>query len=266
MNKRKSGEFYGSHYQKAIFNNFIITDTEFIDEEVEWHYHENPYFIYMLQGNLLEANKKREYYLESGSLLFHNHQDAHYNSKPKKFARGFHLEINQNWFVNVDFQYSDFEGTLNLKNPLIKKLMNHVLIETKLSDTYSSLAIESILIQIFSLIKNESSIKYDKPNWVNKLEEIILEEEIDYSLNSLSANLGIHPVHLSRTFSRYFGTNLGHYIRLQKLNKAFWLLTSKKFSLTEICYMCGFYDQSHFISSFKKVYNSTPSNILKKIS
>lgn len=266
MQKLKKGEFYGTHYQKLAFENIIITDTEYTHSKVDWHYHENPYFTYLLQGKLFESNKKESYYLEPGSLLFHNWQDAHYNIKPDEFTRGFHIELNENWFSNYDIKTAYFEGSINLKNPLIKNLMNKVFIESKINDQYSNLSIETSLIEIFNSVKKTKEKNFKRPIWVKNLQELLLEEEIDYSLKNLSSILEIHPIHLSREFSRYFGTTLGNYIRLQKLNKAFYLLTSNKFSMTEICYKCGFYDQSHFISNFKSIYKTTPSNLLKQIS
>lgn len=266
MNKLKTGEFYGTHYQRSAFENIIITDTEYTHSKVDWHYHENPYFTYLLQGKLFESNKKESYYLEPGSLLFHNWQDAHYNIKPPEFTRGFHIELDQDWFLNFDIQTSDIEGSINLKDPVIKNLMNRVFIETKIKDQFSNLSIESSLIEIFNTIKGNKERNLKKPAWTIKLKELLIEERTDYSLNSLSSKLGVHPVHLSREFHRYFGTNLGNYIRLIKLNKAFLLLASNKFSMTEICYQCGFYDQSHFITNFKQIYHTTPSKLLKKIS
>lgn len=266
MNELKKGEFYGTNYQKSTFENIIITDTEYTHDKVDWHYHENPYFTYLLQGKLFESNKKESYYLEPGNLLFHNWQDAHYNIKPPGFARGFHIELNENWFSNFDIEITDFEGSSNLKNPLIKNLMNKVFVESKVNDQYSNLSIETSLIDIFSSIKEAKETNSKKPIWVNQLQELILEEQIDYSLKNLSSILGIHPIHLSREFNKYFGTSLGNYIRLLKINKAFYLLTSNKFSMTEICYQCGFYDQSHFISNFKRVYNTTPTKLIKNIS
>lgn len=266
MNELKKGEFYGTNYQKSTFENIIITDTEYTHDKVDWHYHENPYFTYLLQGKLFESNKKESYYLEPGNLLFHNWQDAHYNIKPPGFARGFHIELNENWFSNFDIEITDFEGSSNLKNPLIKNLMNKVFVESKVNDQYSNLSIETSLIDIFSSIKEAKETNSKKTIWVNQLQELILEEQIDYSLKNLSSILGIHPIHLSREFNKYFGTSLGNYIRLLKINKAFCLLTSNKFSMTEICYQCGFYDQSHFISNFKRVYNTTPTKLIKNIS
>ena len=266
MNKLKTGEFYGTHYQKLVFENIIITDTEYTHSKVDWHYHENPYFTYLLQGKLFESNKKESYYLEPGNLLFHNWQDAHYNIKPDEFTRGFHIELNDNWFSNYDIKTIGFEGSINLKNPLIKNLMNKVFIEFKINDQYSNLSIETSLIEIFNFIKETKAKKLKRPIWVKTLQELLLQEEVNYSLKNLSSILDIHPIHLSREFRRYFGTTLGNYIRLLKLNKAFHLLASNKFLMTEICYKCGFYDQSHFISNFKFIYNTTPSNLLKQIS
>ncbi|MBC2844948.1 helix-turn-helix domain-containing protein [Winogradskyella flava] len=266
MHKLKKGEFYGTHYQKSTFENIIITDTEYTHSKVDWHYHENAYFTYLLQGKLFESNKKESYYLKPGSLLFHNWQDAHYNIKPDEFTRGFHIELYENWFSNYDIKTVDFEGSINLKSPVIKNSINKIFIESKINDHYSNLSIDTSLVNIFNSVNKTNHRSSKKPIWVKKLQELILEEEMDYSLKNLSSILEIHPIHLSREFSRYFGTNLGNYIRLLKLNKAFCLLTSKKFSMTEICYECGFYDQSHFVSSFKSVYNSTPSKLLKQIS
>ena len=264
MNKLKTGEFYGTHYQKFAFKNIIITDTEYTHSKVDWHHHENPYFTYLLQGKLFESNKKESYYLEPGSLLFHNWQDAHYNIKPPGFTRGFHIELNEKWFSSYDIHPTDFEGSVNLKNPLIKNLMNKVFVESKINDSFSEISIEIFLIEIFSTIKKFEKQNSKNPIWIKKLKELLSEDQIDYSLKNLSSILEIHPVHLSREFNRYFGTSLGNYIRLLKLNKAFSLIVSNKLSMTEICYQCGFYDQSHFISNFKRVYNATPNKLLRK--
>tara|TARA_R110002020_G_scaffold47905_2_gene136833 strand:- start:17334 stop:18143 length:810 start_codon:yes stop_codon:yes gene_type:complete len=266
MNTLKTGEFYGTHYQKSTFENIIITDTEYTHSKVDWHYHEHPYFTYLLQGKLFESNKKEAYYLRPGSLLFHNWQDAHYNIKPPEYTRGFHIELNARWFMEYDIHIPDLEGSMDLKNPVTKSLLNKVFIESKLNDPISFLSIEALLIEIFGTIGTEAHTKKaNRPLWTNRLREFLMEGEGDLSLKNLSAVLGIHPVHLSREFNRYFGTSLGNYIRLIRLNKAFCLMAANKSSMTEICYQCGFYDQSHFISNFKLVYGTTPSKILKNL-
>lgn len=267
MNELKKGEYFGNHYKKSTFDEFIITDTEYTHKKVDWHYHENPYFTYLLQGKLYEANKKEEYYLKPGSLLFHNWQDSHRNIKPPEYTRGFHIELNKNWFIEYDISTIGFEGSMNLKNPLIKKLINKIFIETKVDDSHSHASIELLILEVFNSMKKDKIINDSKkPAWLKTLKDIFLETETDYSLTKLSQELNIHPVHLSRGFHKYFGCTLGQYIRQLKLNKAIIMIASNKFSMTEVCYKCGFYDQSHFISNFKSIYNLTPTKFLKQIS
>ncbi len=267
MNKLINGEYYGNHNQELRFNNIIITDTEYTHEKVDWHYHENPYFTYLIQGKLFEASKNKSEYLTSGSLLFHNWQDAHYNIKPPEYTRGFHIELNADWFKNNDFKSLGFEGSLNLKNPKIITLVNKIFLETKINDEHSQISIEQLIIQIFDKIQVKNSQSKEQPKWVKTLQELITDNpNSNFSLSNLSKELNIHTSHLSRDFSKYFGSTLGEYIRFQKVNKAILLITNGNLSMTEICYKCGFYDQSHFILNFKRIYKTTPTKYLKKIS
>ncbi|MEZ4949860.1 MAG: helix-turn-helix domain-containing protein [Saprospiraceae bacterium] len=265
MEQLKTGEFFGQHYHKTNLTNLILTDTEYTHHKVDWHYHENPYFTYLLQGKLFESNQRTSYYLEPGSLLFHNWQDKHYNIKSSGFTRGFHIELNANWFQNFDIKTTDFEGSLQVKSPVIKNSFNKIFLESKINDSFTNLSIDSLLLEIFSNLKDSKDENTQKPAWVNQLKDLLYAENIDFSLNSLSTILGIHPVHISREFRRYFGTSLGDYLRLIKVNQAFKLIVSNRLSMTEICYRCGFSDQSHFISNFKRVYQLTPTKLLRQI-
>jgi len=267
MNKLNKGEYFGRHNQELRFNDIIITDTEYTHEKVDWHYHENPYFTYLIQGKLFEASKKKSYYLNSGNLIFHNWQDAHYNIKSPEYTRGFHIELNSEWFKNNDVCSLNFEGSTALQNPQIIKLVNKIFLETKINDAHSRLSIELLILEIFTKIDKKNNQLKKQPKWVNTIRELIINEpNNDFSLSNLSKELNIHSAHLSRGFSKYFGTTLGEYIRLQKVNKAMLLIVENEFSMTEICYKCGFYDQSHFILNFKRVYKSTPIKFLKQIS
>lgn len=268
MKKLNDGEYFGSHKQKTQYNDFIITDTEYTHKKVDWHYHENPYFTYLLEGKLYEENKKESQYLTPGSLLFHNWQDAHYNIKPPEYTRGFHIELNKKWFDKYDISPLHFEGSINLQSPLIKEIMNKIFFETKINDPDSQLSIDVLLLDVFNKISQVENTKKSKnPTWVKKLTEILKKEpELCSSLSYISEILNIHPVHLSREFPKYFHTTLADYIRKTKVNTAILLMADKNLSMTEIGYASGFYDQSHFIASFKRIYNCTPSKFKKQIS
>jgi|GEM_PF-3669877 len=81
--------------------------------------------------------------IASGSLLFHNWQDPHYNIKPKRFTRGFYAELKESWFENFDLNKNNLQGSINISNPDIKLLMYQIFKESKLNDDTTSLSIQS---------------------------------------------------------------------------------------------------------------------------
>ncbi len=268
MNELKTGVFFGDHNQCLQFPGFVLTDTDYTHEKVDWHYHENAYFTYLIQGQLLEANKKETYHLESGSLLFHNWQDAHYNLKPPVYTRGFHVELSEEWFKKFDLPIFDFEGSMQLKHPLIKASMNRIFLASKIPDQHTGLTIEMQILQILEKIRQKTTTDPQKnqPTWVHRLQEMIHDlTDFPVTLTDLASQLDIHPVHLSRQFPRYFDLTLGTYLRQQKVNRAALMIATSDQKLTEISYECGFYDQSHFITNFKKVYHMTPQQFRKRV-
>ena len=69
-----------------------------------------------------------------------------------------------------------------------------------------------------------------------------------------------------RMFSKYFDDlSFGDYIRKLRIEKAIQLLNDPKYSLSEIAYLTGFSDQSHFTRIFKKVTGKSPSVYKKNI-
>ncbi|WP_394751026.1 helix-turn-helix transcriptional regulator [Spongiimicrobium salis] len=261
------GQYYGNLNTKMGFDGILLTNYGYNGERTPWHYHENPYFMFVLHGNMKDTNKRIETLLPPGGLMFTNWQEVHYGSKHSDKASGFHLELEKSWLQKYDIAALDFEGSLHLENPHIKSLMYKVYLETRINDHHSPLSIELLILDIFNKMKTPPLNAHSKkPAWVGKMSELILDSEVDYSLNALSKELNIHPVHLSREFHKYFGSTLGQYMRQLKLNKAIILISTQQYSMTEICYKCGFYDQSHFISSFKSIYNMTPTKFLRLIS
>ena len=259
------GKYYGELNSEMSFNGILLTKYNYHEDYTPWHYHENPYFMFVLHGNMIDRNKKVKTLCPPGGLMFTNWQEVHQGTKHSSKAGGFHLELEKRWLEKYDISLMDVEGSVQLKNPLIKSLMYNVFLESCINDNNSQSSIELLILDVFKKMKNSRlDIDAKRPSWVKKLSEIILDAEVDYSLSSLSQELNIHPVHLSREFHRYFGVTLGQYVRQLRVNKALALMMANRFSMTEICYKCGFYDQSHFISNFKSIYNTTPSHYLKK--
>ena len=126
---------------------------------------------------------------------------------------------------------------------------------------------EKLLIEVYhTYIKQKASAKKD-PSWVKELKEIIQDQvDTSISLKEISKGLDINPAYLSREFSKYFNNlSFGEYIRKQRIEKAIELLNTTDYTLTEIAYLTGFSDQSHFTRIFKKHTGKNPSVFKKNL-
>lgn len=232
---------------------------------VPWHYHENAYLAYHLKGTVTEVNKKITYICAPSTVLYHNWQDPHCNSKLSPDLQIFHVEFRPPWFKKHDIQPEKIHGSFKLENPLFKYLLRKLYSESKVNDSFSSLSIEGLLLQIMAGMMREPDPqrKSKNPTWVAKVEEILRANTQGINLSLLSNETKVHPVQLSSEFSKYFGSSFGEYIRNSRLEKACALLTNKSLMLTEIAFESGFSDQSHFIRCFKQKYGMTPNQYRK---
>ncbi|HEY0680612.1 MAG TPA: chromate resistance protein ChrB domain-containing protein [Chitinophagaceae bacterium] len=139
------------------------------------------------------------------------------------------------------------------------------------SEKHTQQPTENLLLNVFrEYILKKTKAGKKIPSWAKELKEIIqdqIDTNLTLSLKQISQELDVHPAYLSREFSKYFDDlSFGDYIRKLRIEKAIQLLHSPEYSLTEIAYLTGFSDQSHFTRIFKKVTGKNPSEYRKNIS
>jgi len=120
---------------------------------------------------------------------------------------------------------------------------------------------EQMLLEVFTKYLHQNKGK-KAPAWAQELKEMIqdqMDTNMTLSLQQVSDELEINPAYLSREFSKYFDNlSFGDYIRKLRIDKAINLIENTAYSLTEISYLTGFSDQSHFTRIFKKQTGQTP--------
>jgi hypothetical protein len=120
---------------------------------------------------------------------------------------------------------------------------------------------ENLLHEVYHKILKESD-KKKIPTWVKELKNIIqdqIDTQFTFDLKKISDELALNPSYLSREFSKYFDDlNFGEYVRKKRIEKAIELMQQPDYSLTEIAYLTGFSDQSHFTRTFKQITGKNP--------
>ena len=258
-----AGKYYGAKKSEIDLTGVILSEYDYLAPCTDWHFHENPYLMYVLQGDLFDINKKSKSHCNSGSLIFHNWQEAHYNTKETSFARGFHIEFPKQWFNQRKLDINLWEGSRLINHPKLHYLLGKLYFEFKCQDSYTELSVELLLLQFCENIQTFEFSPKHEPSWVESLRQILYEDSENLTLKSLSSQLGVHPIHISRAVPKYFGSSLGDYIRQQKIKQALKYILQRGYSLTEIANICGFSDQSHFTRTFKTYLNQTPSAFRK---
>jgi hypothetical protein len=127
--------------------------------------------------------------------------------------------------------------------------------------------VDHLFLDVFNKFIKQKFEKKKTPIWVKELKEII-QDQVDTNLNltEISKSLDINPSYLSREFSKHFNNlSFGEYTRKLRIEKAIELMKTNKYSLTEIAYLTGFSDQSHFTRIFKQHTNKNPSAFKKEM-
>ena len=127
--------------------------------------------------------------------------------------------------------------------------------------------VDHLFIDVFNKFIKQKTKQKKTPHWVKELKEIIQDQiDTNLSLTNISKSLDINPSYLSREFSKHFNNlSFGEYTRKMRIEKAIELMRTGSYSLTEIAYLTGFSDQSHFTRIFKKHTGQNPSAYRKKL-
>ena len=128
---------------------------------------------------------------------------------------------------------------------------------------------ENLLHEVYEkFLKTKQPDKKRTPDWVNDLKAIIqdqIDTQFTFDFKKISHDLALNPSYLSREFSKYFeDLNFGEYVRKLRIEKATELIAHSNYSLTEIAYLTGFSDQSHFTRIFKQNTGKNPSAYRKE--
>lgn len=220
------------------------------------HYHDNPTICFMLQGGGIEKRSRQNYERCACDVRFYYAEEPHQSIIKVFPSKCVNLELEED-FLN---KYEITENILNVavtKNLDVRFLMLKIHSELMIDDNFTNSSIKILLLSMLNQTKNSTNRK--TPDWIDNLHQLLNDNWSETpSLDDLAKTIKVHPVTISKYFTRHFSCTLGEYMRKVKINKSISLIKNTKLPLTEIAFQCGFADQSHFIRNFKKLTGFLP--------
>jgi AraC family transcriptional regulator len=260
MQKLNKGEYTGKIVDSFNVNKSIITNTLYSIEKSEpyWHSHENLHISFVLQNGKAETKKNVTYAQKKGSIFFYHSGEIHRWNSPKPVSRSINIEIENDFLQDFNLSEDDIKLSIE-KNIDAKAIILKMQKEMQLKDKASLVSVKSLLLELTNYSKLNT--KKEIPIWVVTLKDLLNDNwNNQLKLEEMAKIVGVHPVTISKYFRKYFSCTLGEYQRKLKTNKSIDLIRNPNLSLSEIAYLCGFSDQSHFIRNFKEQTNFLPKD------
>ena len=119
----------------------------------------------------------------------------------------------------------------------------------------------TIIYSILCTVEQKNSSNTIVEN-IKKYIEHHYSEEITNS--TLAKRFNYHPYYINTIFKQLTGDTLHKYLMKYRINRSQELLLSTDLSIQQIAATCGFNNQAHFSTYFKKLNHTTPQDFRKK--
>jgi AraC family transcriptional regulator len=258
-----SGNFYGAVRGRVVHSAAIFTDLRHsVPRRLPCHSHELPFFGLVLEGQYGERYGRESKQFHPCSIMFRPAGVPHQDEIGPQGVRFFHIELRPAWrrriaecSCNLDHASEDSRGGRMVW--LGMKLLRATFGAPQLDE----LCVDNLLAETVALAARlPVEETHRPPSWFSRiLDKLQTEHCSRLTLEELSKEARVHPVHLSRVFRRFQGEGIGEYVHRLRARTASVLLLNRELSLAEISLSTGFADQSHFTRAFRRIAGMTPN-------
>ncbi|MFY9560649.1 MAG: AraC family transcriptional regulator [Terriglobales bacterium] len=257
-----AGSFYGAVQSRRELCGAIFTDLRHTSpRKLPAHSHELPFFAILMEGLYGERYGREERQFRPFTAHFRPAGVPHQDEIGPHGLRFFEIEIRPSWrkrleecSAALDVARDDTTGGELLW--LGMKLFH----EVHGARAGDDLSVASLLTELMaSAARMPRERMQQRPAWLGRIiEKLAVEYSARLTLDALSREAGVHPVHLSRVFRKCMGEGMGEHVHRLRVRAACEQMLEPEISLAEISLAAGFADQSHFTRAFRRVTGMSP--------
>jgi len=230
-------------------------------QRIHRHVHPHARFVLVLAGSLTEIRGGDTATYGPSTLLFRQADEPHAYLVSRAGATCLIVDMEPAWLARAREHAPVLARSAAFRRGLIIHLAHRLHGEFRLRDEVSRLAIESIALGVLAEASRDvaRAARRPAPAWLRQARDLVERRFAEsLSLAAVAAQVGVHPVHLARTFRRIYQTTFAGYVRQVRIEFARRELAGPS-ALSDIAAAAGFCDQSHFSRSFKQYTGLTPA-------
>ena len=258
---------------------------KFIDDKIYdyRHIHNEHEIIYIYKGKGKRNIGDISSTFEEGDICLIGSKIPHYYIidpvKENKGVEAWVIQFSKDFFGSRFYEYEEIKRI----KPLLFNSSNGLTVSDKIRDKIKKLfmdiskqtGIERLITFLrmldliavpgnYELLKGESDVYLVSNDEVeddrlNAIREYCRKNYMkDIDLQEIASVANLSKSAFCNLFKKHFHTTFSNYINEMRIAKAARYLAESDFTVSDICYKCGFQNTSYFNRKFKKIMDSTP--------
>lgn len=266
----RPGSFFGSTASSRSSNGFALAESVYRAHHiVPAHQHERAFFYLMLDGSSRDTTRRWALACAPGMLVYHPPEETHSNTWHDTGGRCFHIEVPPDRLEPLYRTSPALQSSTYFDSGPLVWLAQRLHHEFRCPDAASALAVEGLALELVAgahRAAHASECSGKPPRWLAAARDAALERcTEDLTVTQLAREAGVHPAHFARAFRAAYQCSVGEFVRRARIARACERLARGGVSLGQVANDLGFYDQSHFTRTFKRVVGVTPSQFVQRL-
>jgi AraC family transcriptional regulator len=225
------------------------------------HAHESAHFIFILAGRYVSPVPGPERAAPLRSLIFVPTGTTHSDRFQTRQTRTLTVSVSAARMKEACAHIRLPEAQSHFAHGEIPFLAGRLEVECRLWQDTSALTAEGLCLELLAAVAKRNEMRERQPpRWLRTARELLHDRcREPVSISEIAAVAGVHPIHLSRTFRKFFNCTPGEYLRDCRLEMSASLLSSQRIPIAQVALECGFTDQSQLSKAFRRKFGVTPA-------
>lgn len=257
-------DFFGRIAAAARWDSFRMSETLYARGAfLPWHRHEESYVTFVLAGGYRERSRAQTRACAARTLVLHPAGDAHEDDFAAQPTRCLNIVLHRSFVARLGDAAEVLHRGEVVEGAELTNIAARLACELRRSDHAASLIVEGLLLEMFGVISR--SEKVAAPSWLEEADGIVRERFAEkIGLGDVAAAVGVHPVHLARSYRQRFGTSVGERVRALRIEAAAVELAAGA-AAGAAAASAGFTDASHFTKAFRRAHGIAPAEYRRRM-